>query len=35
LGIQSKEYVILAALKRSTHELSSHQKKIFKVCVPR
>ena len=31
LGLKSKDYVVLAALKRSAHELSSHQKKIFKV----
>lgn len=31
LGLRSKDYVVLAALKRSAHELSSYQKKIFKV----
>jgi len=31
LGLQSKDFVVLAALKRSTHELSSFQKKVFKI----
>lgn len=31
LGLRSKDYVVLAALKRSANELSSYQKKIFKV----
>ncbi|TFJ80039.1 hypothetical protein NSK_008597 [Nannochloropsis salina CCMP1776] len=31
LGLRSKDFVVLAALKRSANELSSYQKKIFKV----
>mmetsp|Transcript_15886 Transcript_15886/g.23593 ORF Transcript_15886/g.23593 Transcript_15886/m.23593 type:complete len:246 (-) Transcript_15886:87-824(-) len=31
LGLRNKDYVVLAALKRSTGELSSYQKKIFKI----
>jgi len=31
LGLRNNEYVVLAALKRSPNELSSHQKKIFKI----
>lgn len=31
LGLRSKDIVVLAALKRSANELSSYQKKIFKV----
>ena len=31
MGLRSKDFVVLAALKRSANELSSYQKKIFKV----
>lgn len=31
LGLKSKKFVVLAALQRSSHELSSYQKKIFKL----
>lgn len=31
LGLKSKKFVVLAALQRSSHELSSFQKKIFKI----
>ena len=31
LGVVSKTHVVLAALKRSHHELSSHQEKIFEI----
>lgn len=31
LGLRSKEYTVIAALKRSTGELSSYQKKLFKI----
>jgi len=31
LGVVSKTHVILAALKRSHHELASHQEKIFEI----
>jgi len=31
LGLISKTHVVLAALKRSHHELSSHQEKIFEI----
>ena len=31
LGLRNNEYVVFAALKRSPNELSSHQKKIFKI----
>eukprot|EP00624_Nannochloropsis_granulata_P002523 evm.model.NODE_22739_length_5049_cov_18.659536.2 len=32
LGLRSKDFVVLAALKRSANELSSYQKKIFKIA---
>ena len=31
VGIKSKTHVVLVALKRSSSELSSHQKKIFPI----
>jgi 20S proteasome subunit alpha 6 len=31
LGITSKTHVVLAAIKRSLHELSTHQEKIFEI----
>lgn len=31
LGLKSKDFVVLAALKRSSHELSSFQRKIFEI----
>ena len=31
VGIKSKSHVVLVALKRSTSELSSYQKKIFPI----
>ena len=31
MGIKSRIHVLLVALKRSTSELSSHQKKIYHV----
>mmetsp|Transcript_26042 Transcript_26042/g.40747 ORF Transcript_26042/g.40747 Transcript_26042/m.40747 type:complete len:251 (-) Transcript_26042:369-1121(-) len=31
IGVKSKDYAVLTALKRSTNDMSSYQKKIFKV----
>lgn len=31
IGLRSSKYVVVATLKRSTSELSSYQKKVFKI----
>ncbi len=31
VGLRSKDMVVIASLKRSTSELASYQKKVFKV----
>lgn len=31
VGVQSKTHAVLATLKRSQHEMSSYQQKLFKI----
>lgn len=31
MGVKSKNYAVIAALKRSSSELGAHQKKLFKI----